>query len=150
MNKKNKIIIHLKFESNLLFILFPTSTSINVNNYDQITNILEKIQNSLINFLSISVSFLIGEKVTPENFKHELTSLLGSKSQLFYMGSHSIMIKDNSLSVSSDDLFSYYDQAANEFRKLIFASEIKNVEPVVLKWMNFIRDKVFSPSIVKD
>src|SRR5690625_3254361 len=150
MSSKDKGAIYFKFESNRLFILFPTCTSIKINNYDQVTNTLEKIQDSLFNFSSISASFLIGKKVTPKDFKHELTCLLDSKSQLFYTRNHSIMIKNNSLNISSDDLFSYYDQAANEFRKLIFASEIKNVEPVVLKWMNFIREKIFSPSIVKD
>jgi len=150
MSSNNKGAIHFKFESNRVFILFPMSASIKVDHYDQITKTLEKIQDSMINLLSISVSFLIGEKVVPANFKHELTSLLASETQLFYMGSQSIMIKDNRRDISSDDLFSYYDEAVHEFRKLIFASKIKNVEPIVLEWMNFIRENAFSPSIVKD
>ncbi len=150
ISSNNKEAIYFKFESNRLFILFPTRTSIKVDNYEQITKTLEKIQDSLINFLAISVSFLIGEKVAPADFKHELTSLLASESQLFYMDNHSIMMKDSKVHISSDDLFSYYDEAANKFRNLIFAGEIKNVEPIVLKWMNFIKENAFSPSVVKD
>src|SRR5690625_7198425 len=48
------------------------------------------------------------------------------------------------------EMFSYYNEEFHEFRKLIFTSKIKNVEPIVLEWMNFIRENAFSPSIVKD
>lgn len=150
ININNKKSIYFKFESNRLFILFPTSTSLKVDNYDQITKTLEKIQDSLTNYLGIFVSFLIGEKVIPTEFKHELTSLLTAEDQLFYIDSCSIMMKNNMVDASSEDLFSYYDEAAIEFRNLIFANEIKSVEPIVLKWMDFIKERGFSPSTVKD
>ena len=150
IDNNSKESIYFKFEANRFFILFPTSTSLKVDNYDEIMKILKKIQDSLTNYLGVSVSFLIGEKVAPSDFKHELTSLLSSEGQLFYMDNCSIMMKSNVIHIFSDDLFSYYDEAATEFRKLIFANEIKNVEPVVLKWMAVIKENTVSPSTVKD
>lgn len=146
----NNDTIYFNFESNRLFILFPMSTSLKIDNYNHITDVLKQIQESFIECLGIPVSFLIGNKVKPSSFQAGLTDLLTADHQLFYMDHHSIAIRLKEREISIENLFLFYNKAAVEFRNLIFANEIEAVGLVVSKWTVFIKQHNFAPSIVKD
>lgn len=141
---------HFIFEANKSFMLMPYHSSLKIDSFGEASNILKILQNSLKDYLNVSMSFLVGDPIHPEKLQVELKNLLASKTQRFYMESSSIIRKDDTLNTSNEDLFHYYDQAAMELRRIIFKKEIRNITPYVTRWLQFIKANTFHPEMVKE
>ncbi|WP_117168658.1 response regulator transcription factor [Paraliobacillus sediminis] len=142
--------IYFNFERNKSFILFPYHTSLKEDNYGSLNQALLKMQDALKKYLDVSISFILGDPTKPEDIPFEITNLLKSKRQYFYMETCLIAKKDQDVLDSNKDLFSYYDQAAMELRNLIFEKNTSNIDPFVSKWFEFMQENRFDPDTVKE
>ncbi|WP_407272283.1 helix-turn-helix domain-containing protein [Radiobacillus sp. PE A8.2] len=142
--------VHFHFETNKSIILFPYESTLKMDSYGDTYNTLTKIQQTLKSYLNVSISFLVGENVAPDDLQFEISNLLGSKKQRFYMESSLITKKTEEISDTSEDIYSHYDAAAKELRQLIFEKEINNIKPFVNKWLQFIKEGSYEPDNVKE
>ncbi|MBP1915769.1 two-component system response regulator YesN [Lederbergia galactosidilyticus] len=141
---------HFVFEEYKSFMLIPYQPSLKIDNFGEAANLLRVLQKTLKDYLNIQMSFLIGEKIAPEDLQFELTNLLASNTQRFYMEPSAIMRRKETHDHNTEDLFHYYDQAAVELRRLIFKKEIRNIPPYVTKWLDFIQENTFHPEVIKE
>lgn len=133
-----------------LFVFFPTSSTIKMNAFTETTESVKRIQHALKKSLNISLSFLIGEACTnSKGFKQELSLLLESKHQSFYLEPGTI-VERKKAQVQNEDLFSRYDEAAKEMRELVMLRDEDRIPHFVDKWIGFLDEKQYPPELVKD
>ncbi|MCZ8519413.1 MULTISPECIES: response regulator transcription factor [Paenibacillus] len=132
------------------FILIPSQGGIKTNPYDEAVGLLTKVQSTVYTALKLKLSFLIGRTCgEPAELKGEMTGLLGSSGQRFYMRQQS-MEKKEKLIFSQADLFSSYDEAASSFRGVLLEGSAATVQPVLAYWTGYVRSERFRPETVKD
>ncbi|WP_129731972.1 response regulator transcription factor [Ectobacillus funiculus] len=142
--------VHFNLGARELFVFFPSSSTLKFQAVSAATEGMKRIQHALKKSLNISLSFLIGEQCTNLiTFKQELTLLLNSEHQSFYMESGTIVEK-KAAEATNEDLFSRYDEAAAEMRELVMLRDEGRITTFVAKWSAFLEEKQFPPEIVKD
>ncbi|RAV05085.1 helix-turn-helix domain-containing protein [Paenibacillus sp. YN15] len=143
-------IVNFTYDALRSFIIAPVVGGIKTNPYDLAEALFRRIQAASAGTIKVGLSFIIGTMCkTPQELKQELNGLLGSSGQRFYMYSNSLERKNKQV-FSSADLFASYDEAANEFREILIEGKADQVQPVIRRWMQFIREERFRPDTVKD
>lgn len=142
--------VNFTYDALRSYILIPVRGGIKTNPYNEAEHLLPLIQHAVEGSIKLKLSFIIGKVCqTPAELKQELTALLGSSGQRFYM--HARTVERRSVpSFSAQDLFASYDDAANGFREMLIEGKSKDLQAVIRKWFHFIREQRFKPETVKD
>lgn len=142
--------VNFTYDALRSFIIMPVRGGIKTNPYAEAEALLARIQNMVEGTIKLKLSFIIGKLCQhPEELKMELTELLGSSGQRFYMRGKSVERKAKT-AFSALDLFSSYDEAANSFREMLIEGKAVAVQPVIHHWLGYVREQRFKPETVKD
>ncbi|MEH7081245.1 response regulator [Neobacillus drentensis] len=136
--------------ANEFIIFFPSLQSLKIGSFDDSFGSMKKIQKALKKYLNIDLSFLIGDDCSRlADIKQELSLLLSSKHQSFYMQPGTIL-KRELVQAAKEDLFSKYDEASSDFRELLLTKDENRIIPIVSKWIHHIEEKNYPPELVKE
>lgn len=146
-NRKNFCV----FYSDSMFVLFyPVSHGKWKDDFRIIEESLMKIHEGLKRYLDISITSLIGE--VSQNMIQlikQLKKTINQSDQRFYYKTGSI-VREARTEYSTDNLFTYYSEAAHEFKSHIINEDVEGIDLSIKKWVTFIREHKFHPSIVRE
>ncbi|MCM3440447.1 response regulator transcription factor [Metabacillus halosaccharovorans] len=139
------------FYSDSMFIQFyPLSHSKSKGHFKKIEESLMEIHEGLQHYLNISITSLIGDiSQNPTRLIEQLKIMINQSDQRFYYKTGSI-VREARSQFSNDNLFSYYSEAAQEFKSHIINEDAEGVKISIKKWVAFIREHKFHPSIVRE
>ncbi|MCR8633991.1 response regulator transcription factor [Paenibacillus radicis (ex Xue et al. 2023)] len=142
--------VHFAYGIKESFFLYPYHATLKINPFDTAIIQIKAIQDALLKYLKISMSFIIGDICyRPDEIKLALNGLLSSTVQRFYVDEGSIT-KQRPFIDGDIDLFSWYDQASKEFREMMIEKKADRIIPTVKHWMEFLKEHSFPPEKVKD
>ena len=150
LDQEDRHTIHFTYDVLRSFILIPSNPGLKTNPYDVAAQLLAKLQSAVFSTLKIKLSFIIGNTCSsPAELKREMTELLGSTGQRFYMRSKT-MEKKQPMAFLGEDPFSVYDEAASAFREMFMEGKMANIQAMVEHWISHLRGQRFRPEAVKD
>lgn len=139
------------FYSESMFILFyPLSHSKSKDHFKMIEESLMEIHEGLQHYLNISVNSVIGD--VSQNMIlliEQLKIMIHQSDQRFYYKPGSI-VREVRTQYSNDNLFTYYTEAVQEFKSQIMNEDVEGLNLTIKKWVTFIREHKFHPSIVRE
>ena len=142
--------VHFFLAANELFLFFPCDKPLKTGSFDQINEKIRKIQKVLKTYLNIDLSFLIGKDFSClSDIRQELSLLINTKHQSFYMQPGTILNRGDIQAVN-EDLFSRYDEVSSDFKDLLLMKEESMIVPIVSKWIKYLEEKKFPPELVKE
>jgi two-component system response regulator YesN len=142
--------VHFAYGTKESFYLHPVAPGLKVNGYDEAANLLQRVQTALKKSLKINVSFMIGDIYhQPHELKQGLIRLIANTDQRFYM-EESAIVKYREVTFGQEDLFSWYDQACEQFRTLMMEKDKDAVIPTVSYWIALLQQHRFAPDTIKD
>ncbi|MEH7093735.1 response regulator transcription factor [Neobacillus vireti] len=143
-------VVHFFLAKNQLFLFFPCAKPLKTGSFDKVEESMKKIQKALKTYLSIHLSFLMGNDCSSLTVvKQELSLLLNAKHQSFYMQPGTIL-KRAAVQATKEDLFSKYDEVSSDFRDLLLMKDESMIVPVVSKWIKYLEEKKYPPKLVKE
>ncbi|PMC37995.1 hypothetical protein CJ195_10405 [Bacillus sp. UMB0899] len=139
------------FYSDSMFILFYSlSHSKSKDHFRIIEESLMEIRDGLQHYLDISITSLIGDvSQNTTRLIEQLKIMINQSDQRFYYKTGSI-VREEHTQYSNDNLFTYYSEAAQEFKSHIINEDVEGVDLSIKKWVAFIREHKFHPSIVRE
>ncbi|MDX8044525.1 response regulator [Gracilibacillus sp. S3-1-1] len=144
----NVLIVHYK--QNKGFLFYPHQLSIKYDSFGSLRDLLQELQQALNHYLMIQVSFLIGDKCTVPAIKQEIITLLNSEQQMFFTPNNSIVPLEVTSSNDRQEIFHYYQDAANDLKKALFQGDILVFKKKLSAWIDICLSKQYSPKIVKE
>jgi two-component system response regulator YesN len=142
--------VHAGYDARRLMLLFAYRPGLKTNVYDEAREALRTVRDTLRKVLKVRMSFLIGTGCDgPETLKSELTMLLGSEGQRFYMQDGDIA-RLRPWKASAVDLFAHYERASTELREALVGKSPGDVEKTTDVWIAHIRREEYAPAAVKD
>ncbi|SHN00043.1 response regulator [Gracilibacillus kekensis] len=141
----------IHYENNKGFVFYQHSFTIKHDVYGTLKQLLRKLQEALNRYLSIDISFVVGQQVDNIAIKDSIHSLINSDEQIFYANKNIIMKKSEELSsYQGQEMFDYYQDVANQLKQTIFERDIKSFTNHLDNWIHFCVSKQYSSKIVKE
>lgn len=145
-------IVIFRPSSERLLLLFPIHKSKEaVNSSGEIDATLRTIMRSLLHYLSISVTLLIGQNgQDSRSIRERMVELLKHAEEArFYEGS-GVIAKYNLMTYTTEDLFTHYATALEELKQVVLGQAADRVESVSGSWTDWIIGKRYQPRMVKE
>ncbi|NQX67805.1 helix-turn-helix domain-containing protein [Paenibacillus alba] len=150
LSSEEREAVHFAYDVLRSFIFISAPGGIKTNPYDRALPLLAELQHAVEKTLKIKISFIIGKiSAAPSEIKQELNGLLTANGQRFYMEPKAIE-KWRIMAYSGQDLFAVYDEAVTALREMLIESNPGMVQPMVEKWMSYLRENRFPPETVRD
>ncbi|WP_144940617.1 helix-turn-helix domain-containing protein [Paenibacillus sp. 32O-W] len=133
-----------------ILLLFDSSNSLKVNDFDVVRRSLKQIQFALSKYLKIHLSFVLGDlNASFKPLKDNILTLMKSKEQRFYK-EHGSIYKHRPFPYAADDLYLHYTAAVEQFQKIVLERKTEDVEAEVDHWLEWIRQNHYNPEVVKE
>ncbi|TBL74644.1 response regulator transcription factor [Paenibacillus thalictri] len=148
--RANESGIYFGYDCMRNLIIFPYSGSSKSELWSYVRNELARIQRELKRYLSIKLSFIIGNESTfTSRLADHIQMLFRSNEQYFYMEPESVA----ELSMpqqTKEDLFSYYYNTMEALQEAASKGDLALIQQLTKQRMRFIRDKKFPSGAVKE
>lgn len=144
--------VSFRLSNRELLLLFEIDNSAgqHQSRYSRVESALRKIREALHKYLSMSVSFIVGEPAADlSKLRSEMLQLAEGRGQRFYLP-EGTTDRLQELEYSQDDLFNHYAEALEQFREVVLLQESARIDPVVRGWAERIRVHRYSPETVKE
>ncbi|MVP01015.1 response regulator [Paenibacillus lutrae] len=135
-----------------LLLLFPIKTAkLSTSGLNDAEETLRKIQLSLLQYLRVRVTFLIGQHGQDiQSLKERISGLLeGAEEARFYAGS-GLITRYSRAAYTAEDLFTHYSTALEELKQVVLEQAADRVDAVTGKWTGVIIQERYHPRIVKE
>ncbi|NOU69674.1 helix-turn-helix domain-containing protein [Paenibacillus sp. LMG 31461] len=133
-------------------LLFQYSDFVKNNAYAAISEILQKISESLQVFLKLSATFIIGQICEkPLQLKEHMKQLLKGKERSFYL-QEGVIVKLEQLhqSYCDEELFSQHVEAIGQFQHLIMKVDRAKLQQLLADWIEELRRGFYKPQLVRE
>lgn len=147
--KSKGIGVFLPLDSKTSFLLIPYSSSIHISAFDMVKDHLRGIQKVILNNLKSSTSYFIGEKIYSPQLRSGISEMLADRDRHFYE-QDGIISRFSREKFTPEDLFIYYAEAEQEFKRHLVNDNISELKEVLKKWISFIISRRYRPSDVKE
>lgn len=142
--------VHVGYSNKETFFLFAYRPDLRHNIHQEVADSLKEIDAALNKVLKVRMSFLTEHGcTTAEGLKQQLSVLLASEAQRFYLQEGAIE-KRTEFVVATSDLFASYDQASTEIREALHNKRADSVSACVDRWCLNFQTHRFKPESVKD
>ncbi|WP_159881498.1 response regulator transcription factor [Paenibacillus puerhi] len=135
-----------------LLLLFPiVPGKLHPSGIAEVEETLRNIQKSLLRYLRVGTTFLIGEQGQDvRSLRGRIIELMeGAEDARFYTG-HGVLTKFRPLPYSAADLFAHYASAQEQLKQVVLDQAGERVEPVTRYWTEMITADRYPPGIVKE
>lgn len=142
--------LHVCYSEHKQLLLFTYKPSLKTNIFDLVFAAMKNIQATLVKVLKIQMTFIAGKVcISPESLKDNLFQLVTNEEQRFYLEQGAI-VKEQSISLSSQNLFANYDAARSQLREALLAKRTQEISDVANAWIIKIKEERYPSAVVKD
>ncbi|MFD2116409.1 helix-turn-helix domain-containing protein [Paenibacillus yanchengensis] len=149
---QKKSVFHLAYNGQETVLLFQYRDFVKENVYTQTEQVLEAIRESLLAYLKLTVTFIIGQ-LTEEKLilKENMKQLLKGKELCFYYEEGlTIKLEQINASYIYTDLLSYHLEAKQQFQQLIMNEDSEGLRTALSEWIEKLRSGRFQPHMVRE
>ncbi len=150
LNNQNGKSFSIFYIDSMFIIFYPLSHHTLKDPLQVIKESLTEIHKGLQNYLDISITSMIGEvSQNTINLIEQVKMMINKSDQRFYF-KHGSIIRNEYFQFSTDNLYMYYAEATQELKSHIIKEDVEGLDVTIKKWVAFIQEHKFQPSIVRE